>query len=335
MRYGRVAALVMIGTLSFGAAVSAADLQGKSLLGEPLYITQQIGFPPAQMENLLKATAEAKTAFEQSVTPDTATWYARLLMYQNHILDSIAVLDRGLKQYPTSGKLLRHRAQRYLTLREFDKSIADGLAGVKYYEGQPIEREKPGPAYFPGDPDMVQMYLHYHLGQAYFGKHNYDNAQKSFAKAREIASFSRDNDTESSTVYWMFLCAARAGRTAEARDILDGYKQTLFEVHPKGDSDTYFDGIQLFKGNRPVSSMFSASDGGQPFATADGVIASTSYSIAQYYLLMGEREKAKPWLARSIQIKGWGYFARIQAEADWKQMFPNEVPAPVSDPAPK
>src|ERR1700761_6817886 len=162
----RIVFLILIGTLGLGAPASAAELQGKSLLGEPLYITQQIGFPPGQMENLLKATAEAKTDFEKSVTPDTATWYARLLMYQNHILDSIAVLDRGLKQYPTSGKLLRHRAQRYLTLREFDKSIADGLAGVKYYEGQPIEREKPGPAYFPGDPDMVQMYLHYHLGQA-------------------------------------------------------------------------------------------------------------------------------------------------------------------------
>ena len=174
---------------------------------------------------------------------------------------------------------------------------------------------------------MVQMYLHYHLGQAYFGKHDYDNAQKSFARAREIAAFSRDNETESSTVYWMFLCAARAGRTAEAREILDGYKQTLFEVHPEGGSDTYFDGIQLFKGNRPVSSMFSTSDGGQPFATADGVIASTSYSIAQYYLLKGEREKAKPWLARAIQIKGWGYFARIQAEADWKLLYPDEMPA--------
>jgi hypothetical protein len=65
------------------------------------------------------------------------------------------------------------------------------------------------------------------------------------------------------------------------------------------------------------------------------VIASTSYSIAQYHLLMGERDKAKPWLARAIQVKGWGYFARIQAEADWKLLYPNEMPAPVSDGAPK
>ena len=129
MKHTGMAALIVMAAFALGPPASAAELQGKSLLGEPLYVTQQIGFPPAQMENMLKATAEAKIAFEQSVTPDTATWYARLLMYQNCILDSIAVLDRGLKQYPTSGKLLRHRAQRYLTLREFDKSIADGLAG--------------------------------------------------------------------------------------------------------------------------------------------------------------------------------------------------------------
>lgn len=269
------------------APASAAELQGKSLLGEPLYVTQQLGFSPEATKNLMKAFGEAKTAYEQSPTVDNATWYQRLLMYQNRILDSIAVLDAAIKQHPESGKLLRHRAQRYLTLREFDKSIADGLAGVKLYENQPIERERPGPAYFPGDPDMVQMYLFYHLGQAYFGKHDYDSAQKWFAKAREVASFSRDNETETSTVYWLFLCAARAGRTAEARAILDGYNKTLFDIYPKGGSDTYFDGIQLFKGNRPVTSMFSTSDGGQPFATAEGVMASTSFSIAQYYLLMG------------------------------------------------
>jgi hypothetical protein len=46
---------------------------------------------------------------------------------------------------------------------------------------------------------------------------------------------------------------------------------------------------------------------------------------------MGQRDNAKPWLARSIQSKGWGYFARIQAEADWKLLYPNEMPAPVAD----
>jgi tetratricopeptide (TPR) repeat protein len=313
-------------------AVQAQELQGRSLLGEPLYVTKQLGFSPETEKNMLRAAAEAKAAYEQSPTVDNATWYQRLLMYQNRILDSVAVLDAALKLHPGSGKLLRHRAQRYLTLRQFDKSIEDGLAGVKAYGSQPLERERPGPSYFPGAPDMVQMYLFYHLGQAYFGKHDFDNAQKWFAKAREVAAFSRDDETESSTVYWLFLCAARAGRTAEARVILDGYNRTLFELYPKGGSDTYFDGIQLFKGNRPVSSMFSTSDGGQPFATGEGVAASTSYSIAQYYLLMGEREKAKPWLARAILVKSWGYFARIQAEADWTYIFPGEDPAKVAKP---
>jgi len=140
MKHICMAALIVAGAWAFDAPASAAELQGKSLLGEPLYITQQIGFPPAQMENLVKAIAEAKSDFEKSVTPDTATWYARLLMYQNHILDSIAVLDRGLKQYPTSGKLLRHRAEHVLLRTEMQ--VERGL-GNPCFARDVVDRRAP------------------------------------------------------------------------------------------------------------------------------------------------------------------------------------------------
>ena len=59
---------------------------------------------------------------------------------------------------------------------------------------------------------------------------------------------------------------------------------------------------------------------------ADGVAASTAYSLANYYILSGEPEKARPWLQRSINVDSWSFFARIQAEADWVLLFPNEKP---------
>jgi len=260
------------------------------------------------------------------MTVDTATWYGRILFYQGYSKESAAVYDKALAKFPNSAKLLRHRAHRHFSLREFDKSIEVGLKAAKIYEGKPLEREKPGPDYFRGDPDVVQYYLYYHLGAAYFAKHDFNNAAKWFAKSAEAAMFTKDLEARTANTYWEYLSLARGGNMREAQKLLDSYDLTLFEVHPDGGSDTYFDGIQLFKGHRDPNSFFNDKDGGRAFATADGVAASTAYSLANYYILQGEPDKAKPWLQRSIDVDSWGFFARIQAEADWLLLFPNERP---------
>ncbi|PXA99291.1 hypothetical protein DMC47_03985 [Nostoc sp. 3335mG] len=320
---------------SFGLALAVAPMtasaqngsfQGTSLLGQPMYTAPARNANVAAVETLERAAREAKAAFEANMTVDNATWYGRVLFYQGYTRESAEVYDKALKRFPNSGKLLRHRAHRHFSLREFDKSIELGLKAAKLYENQPLEREKPGPDYFPGDPDVVQYYLYYHLGQAYFAKHDFDNAAKWFARSAEAASFTHDLDARTANGYWEYLSLARTGRLREAQKLLDSYDLTLFEVHPTGGSDTYFDGLQLFKGHRAADSFFSDKDGGRAFATADGVAASTAYSLANYYILRGEPEKAKPWLKRSINVDSWSYFARIQAEADWMLLFPNEKP---------
>ena len=320
--------LASVGLLMIAAPAGAQEgsFQGTSLLGQPMVTSPARNANVAATETLERAARDAKAAFESNMTVDTATWYGRILFYQGYTKESAAVYDQALKRFPNSGKLLRHRAHRHVSLREFDKSIELGLKAAKLYENQPLEREKPGPDYFPGDPDVVQYYLYYHLGQAYFGKHDFDNAAKWFAKSAEAASFTRDLEARTANGYWEYLSLARGGRLRDAQKVLDDYDLTLFEVHPKGGSDTYFDGLQLFKGNRAADSFFSDKDSGRAFATADGVAASTAYSLANYYILRGEAEKAKPWLQRSINVDSWSFFARIQAEADWLLLFPNERP---------
>lgn len=327
---GKLKLLASAGLLFIAMPLSAAaqegSLQGTSLLGKPMVTTQTRNANVAATETLDRAAREAKAAFEANMTADNATWYGRILFYQGYSKESAAVYDQALKRFPNSAKLLRHRAHRAFSLREFDKSIELGLKAAKLYENQPLEREKPGPDYFPGDPDVVQYYLYYHLGQAYFAKHDFDNAAKWFAKSAESAAFTHDVEARTANGYWEYLSLARGGKLREAQKLLDNYDLTLFEVHPKGGSDTYFDGLQLFKGHRATDSFFSDKDSGRAFATADGVAASTAYSLANYYILSGEPEKAKPWLKRSINVDSWGFFARIQAEADWLLLFPGEQP---------
>jgi tetratricopeptide (TPR) repeat protein len=320
-------ALAGAATLLLAVPVSAqGSLQGTSLLGKPMITEATRNVGVASVSLLDRAAADAKADFEKNMTVDTATWYGRILFYQGYSKESAAVYNKALAKFPNSPKLLRHLAHRQFSLRDFDKSIETGLKAARLYEGQPLEREKPGPDYFRGDPDVVQYYLYYHLGGAYFAKHDFDNAAKWFAKSAEAAMFTKDLDARTANTYWEYLSLARGGRLREAQKLLDSYDLTLFEVHPEGGSDTYFDGIQLFKGHRDPHSFFNDKDGGRAFATADGVAASTAYSLANYYILQGEAEKAKPWLARSISVESWGFFARIQAEADWVKLFPGEQP---------
>lgn len=319
------ASLLMLATPSLATA-QEGSFQGTSLLGQPMVTTPDRNVGVAAVATLERAAKDAKAAYESNMTVDTATWYGRILFYQGYVRESAAVYETALKRFPNSAKLMRHLAHRHFSLRQFDKSVEVGLKAAELYEGQPLEREKPGPDYFPGSPDVVQYYLYYHLGQAYFAKHDFDNAAKWFAKSAESAAFNHDVEARTANSYWEYLSLARGGNLRAAQKVLDDYDLTLFEVQPDGSPDTYFDGIQLFKGNRSPKSFFSAEDTGRAFATADGVAASTAYSLANYYILMGEAEKAKPWLQRSINVDSWSFFARIQAEADWLLLFPGEKP---------
>lgn len=308
------------------SAPTTRSYQGKSLLGEPMYTDNANPVNVTSTDTLLRAVADAKAAAERDPTIDSITWYGRVVGYQGLARETIAIYDAGLKRYPNSAKLLRHRAHRYFNLREFDKSIADGLKAAALSEGQPLEREKLGPDYFPATPDVVQFYLYYHLGGAYFAKHDFDNAAKWFGKSYEVALATNDVGSETAATYWTYLSLARGNRFSEANALLDGFGYTIDQVSASGEPSNYFDGIQLFRGNRSALDFYSERDQGKAFGTSDGIKASTSYTLANYWLLRGERDKAREWLARAMSIGTWSFFARVQAEADWVQLWGTQKP---------
>ncbi len=297
--------------------------QGTSLLGERLYATSQTRLYVAPETGLDAAIARARAAFEQNNNVQNAVWYGRLLGYRSHMREAVDVFTAGLRRNPNSARLYRHRAHRYFSLRQFDRSIADGLRAAQLYQGQPLERE-PLVDYYPADPDIVQFYTYYHLGQAYFAKQQYNEAATWFRRSADATPTGDDPDNIVATTYWIFLSLARGGRVAEAQEVLDNFTLTLRDLSPTSPNIFYFDGIQLFKGNRGANSFFppGAADANLGSAAA----ASMSYSLANYHLLRGERELAKPHLANVIRAESWGMFARIQAEADWVLTFPGEQP---------
>ncbi len=299
--------------------------QTTSPFGEKLYTAAT---PDLHMstEPVDRALVAAEQDYNRKMTVDSVTWYARMLGWKGQHRKVIEVLTTGLKKYPNSAKLLRHRAHRYLTLREFEKSIEDGLRSAELYEGQFPDRELPGPDYYPGFPGVVQYSTYYHLGQALFASRRFKDADGWFTKALGVALTGNDYDGVTSGVYWIFLSRMRAGKLVEAKKILDEYRYTMYDLRDSNESHAYFDGIQLFKEHRAPTSFFTPE---QLLVTssdrADLIAASNGYSIANYYLNKGEPEKAREFLKRSLQVDAWGLFARIQAEVDWLTLFGTDM----------
>jgi len=315
-----------VGCVSSHAQHHPPVLQGKSLLGDRLYANSPNPVNAAPTDALLRAVSDAKTAYEIDPSIDNTTWYGRVLAYQGLLREAIAVYSAGLAQHPDSAKLLRHRAHRYFNLREFDTSIEDGLRAAALYEHQPLERERLGPDYFPSTPDVVQFYLYYHLGQAYFAKHDYPSAATWFGKSRQIGVGVGDAASVTAATYWQYLSLARGQCYEQAAELLDGFRLTLMDLKDNIESNYYFDAIQLFKDLRDPASYYSSQDSGKAFSTSDAISAGSAYSLANYHLLRGERAKARDWLRIAIGVETWSFFARIQAEADWIHLFGNERP---------
>jgi tetratricopeptide (TPR) repeat protein len=330
MRFHKALFVGVAALAAWGSATAAEQgprvLQGKSLFGEPLYTTGPNPVNVAPTDKLLRAVAEAKTAYESNLTIDSATWYGRLLGYQGLMREAIQVYTAGLKKHPDSAKLLRHRAHRYFNLREFDRSIEDGLRSAALYENRPLEREKLGPDYFPSTPDVVQFYLYYHLGHAYLAKHDYKSAAHWFDRSRQVGAGVGDMSSITAGTYWQYISLARGTQFDAAQTLLDGYTMDLVDLKDNLESNNYFDGLQLFKHRRDPAGFFDDKDSGKAFSTSDGIKSSTSYSLANYYIIQGRAAEAKDHLRRAMQIDTWSFFARVQAEADWILLYGDEKP---------
>lgn len=300
--------------------------QGNDLFGRPMYTTSTNPMNVTSDDALQRAVTEAKAAYDTAPTIDNVTWYGRLLGYQGLARDAVAVYSAGLRRHPDSAKLLRHRAHRYFNLREFDRSIEDGLRAAELYSGRPLERERLGPAYFPSTADVVQFYLYYHLGHAYFAKHEYAQAADWFGKAREVATGTGDASSITAGVYWQYMSLARNQRYDAANALLDDYRLTLVDLKDNIEANYYFDGIQLYKDLRDPATYYSTLDSGKAFSTSDAISAGTAYSLANYWLVRGETAKAKEFLRIAATVDTWSFFARVQAEADWIALFGSETP---------
>ena len=199
--------------------------------------------------------------------------------------EAIETFSKGLEIDPNNALLLRWRGHRYLSTRQFAKALADLTNGSII--------------------DSTIYGIWYHLGIVRFVRGDFNGAAKAFQKALPIAP---DSGERAGSVDWLWMSLARAGRRGEADAMLAGHP----DVPPA--NNAYTARLKLYRGEIKPEAVFTKAD------TADIQVATLSYGLGNWYLLRGDKRRARTWFERSIASGGWPAFGFIMSEVELERM---------------
>lgn len=298
--------LIALAAIAFAGGVYAADLphvpdgaQAVSLLGKVLY-------SPPPSEAVLDNLAKAKETYEARPNDaDNIIWYGRRTAYSGNFRGAIEIFSEGIEKFPNDDRMYRHRGHRYITIREFDRAIADLERASKLIEGKDNEVEPDGA---PNALNIPVSSRHgniwYHLGLAYYLKQDWENAFRAYQKGFDTGG---NDDNRVSTAHWLYMIKRRMGDEAGAVKVLDAINSDMHVI----ENFSYYHLCLFYKGEMSLEELLGDSED-----TPSG--ASAAYGLANWYHYTGKDDLALQHLQALVATDSWGAFGVIAAEADLK-----------------
>jgi tetratricopeptide (TPR) repeat protein len=298
----------VIASLCGAAALTQAQAQPEatSLLGKPLHPIEL----PAETRKGLEANlaqAEAEHA-KNPKSEDAIIWLGRRQAYLWRYRDAIDTFSKGLALHPNSYKLYRHRGHRYITVREFDRAVADFEKAAALIKNVPDEIEPDGAPNKHGKPRSTShSNIWYHLGLAYYLKGDFTNALRAY---QECMKFSKNDDMRVATLDWLYMTYRRLGRHGAAKQVL----QQVTEKMEILENDSYHKRLLMYKGTIKPEQLLDTTN------ADDLTIATQGYGVGNFYLVEGNKAKAKEIFEKVVTGRQWAAFGYIAAEVDLKRM---------------
>ncbi len=199
--------------------------------------------------------------------------------------EAIATFTRGLEIEPDNALLLRWRGHRYLSVREFDRALADLTRGSGL--------------------DSTIYGIWYHLGIVQYVRGEFSAAAASFARAQPIAP---DAAELAGSTDWLWMSLSRAGRGADAKAMLDRRPDS------KPVTNAYTRRLQLYRGEIGPEAVLTPAD------TDEVQVATLAYGLGNWYLIGGDKAQARVWFERSVQSGGWPGFGFILSEVELRRL---------------
>jgi tetratricopeptide (TPR) repeat protein len=279
--------------------------EARSLLGTPL--------PAIELSADAKKSAEANVqaaredVAKQPGSADALVRLGRRLVTAGRIREAIGVYTTGIKTFPTDARFYRHRGHRYITVREFDRAIADLTRAAQLIAGKPDQPEQAtDPAALASE--TLHYAIYYHLGLAHYLKGEFARALPVYRECLEVARRTND-DVIVGASDWLYMTLRRLGRAEEAATVLEAIVPGM----KVKDDQQYYDRLFMYKGlKKPEDLLRGAGD-----PTADATLA---YGVANWYLYNGRRKDAKALFEKILAGPNWMPFGFIAAEAELARM---------------
>lgn len=252
----------------------------------------------AQRDTGPVARAEAAVAAE----PRSVQRYIQLGTAQagaRQMREAVGTFTRALAVAPDDPMLYRWRGHRHLSIREFDRAMADLTRGFAL--------------------DSTNYGTLYHLGVLRFVRGDFHAAADAFRRAQPRAP---DGNELAGATDWLWMSLQRAGRPAEAEAMLARRPDSL------PTTNAYARRLRLYRGELAPDAYFTAAD------TGDVDVATLAYGLGNWYLVRGDTARARAQFERSVKSGGWPAFGFIASEAELARLRQPALAAPVARPAP-
>ncbi|MEZ4859030.1 MAG: hypothetical protein R2781_09490 [Flavobacteriaceae bacterium] len=272
--------------------------QAISQTGDTLYAS-------TPSEKLITTYEEKKDAFEANPNSlDNLIWYGRFEAYLGNYRKAIAIYTYGLEKFPNEPKLLRHRGHRYITVRAFDKAIADLSKAAELIKGTNNEVEPDG---MPNAQNIPVSTLHgniyYHLGLAYYLERQLPLALDAF---KTCLSTSNSPDNVVSTTHWIYMIQNRLGRKEAGDNYLRNIKPDMNVI----ENTTYYEACLFYKGDISLEELY-------PFKKEESASnTALKYAIGNWFWYKGDPKKGQEIFSEIIKGNDWASFGYIAAETD-------------------
>ncbi|MBC7873261.1 MAG: hypothetical protein H7Y01_04655, partial [Ferruginibacter sp.] len=243
--------------------------------------------------------ALAKNDYEKdTVNADAIIWYGRRTAYLGDYMKAIDIFSRGINLHPGDARLYRHRGHRFITVRCFDKAIADFKKAAVLVRGKPDEVEPDGLPNAKNIPtSTLQSNIWYHLGLAYFIKGGYKKAVKAYEKGIAV---SKNPDMYVAMVNWINLALREQKKFQEAFS----YYNRIEPGAELLESRDYKNLLEMYKHKLTEKEveLYAAGITGKDQALAS---ATVYFGVGYYCLLIGHKQKAVEFFEKAIGGGQW------------------------------